>query len=319
MASLSLDLDNEWAYLKTHGDSNWKAYPSYLGVVVPRIVEMLSRHELNMTVFVVGKDASLATNYGPLAEIAGAGHEIGNHSQLHEPWLHLYSEVELEKDIAEAEAHIEAATGQKPCGFRGPGFSYSLAMLRVLARRGYSYDASTLPSYIGPLARLYYFATGQFSPDERKRLGRLFGSWRDGFRPLRPYRWSFEGGELTEIPVTTFPWIRIPIHLSYVMYLAGYSPALAYAYFRTALRACSISGIQPSILLHPLEFLDGSDVPSLRFFPSMGIPLMQKLSVVERCIGYLKRLYDVRTLAEHAVAVAADRQMLEVVPNEGHL
>ena len=30
LASLSLDLDNQWSYMKTHGDAGWEALPTYL-------------------------------------------------------------------------------------------------------------------------------------------------------------------------------------------------------------------------------------------------------------------------------------------------
>ena len=36
IASLSFDLDDKWAYLKTNGDPAWKSYPSYLELLVPR-------------------------------------------------------------------------------------------------------------------------------------------------------------------------------------------------------------------------------------------------------------------------------------------
>ena len=39
LASLSLDLDNKWSYMKTHGDAGWEAFPSYLDIVVPRVLE----------------------------------------------------------------------------------------------------------------------------------------------------------------------------------------------------------------------------------------------------------------------------------------
>ena len=48
-----------------------------------------------------------------------------------------------------------------PSGFRGPGYSLSDDVLRVLVDRGYRYDCSTLPTVIGPLAREYYFRTRQ--------------------------------------------------------------------------------------------------------------------------------------------------------------
>ena len=316
LASLSLDLDNEWAYLKTHGDPAWESYPSYLSTVVPRILHVLARRKLLITVFVVGQDAALEYNHEALAQIASAGHEIGNHSLRHDPWLHLFSEHDLEQELAEAERHIQAATGQKPIGFRGPGYSQSSTMLRVLARRGYAYDASSLPSFIGPIARAYYFATGQFDAEQRERLNRLFGSWKDGLRPLKPYRWRLNGTSLLEMPVTTFPVIRVPIHLSYVMYLAGFSTVLAQTYFNTALWTCRLFGVEPSILLHPLDFLGGEDVPRLQFFPSMKMSSQQKIAIVERCLDSMVHLFDVRSVGEHAAVVATRKNLPEVEPND---
>src|SRR5580765_6513255 len=99
IASLSLDLDNQWSYMKTHGDAGWESFPSYLDIVVPRVLEFLKARNLKITVFVVGQDAALDKNREALNSIAHAGHEIGNHSFHHEPWLHLYSEKELEAEL----------------------------------------------------------------------------------------------------------------------------------------------------------------------------------------------------------------------------
>ena len=41
LASLSLDLDDQWTYMKTHGDPEWEQYPSYLSYAVPRILDFL--------------------------------------------------------------------------------------------------------------------------------------------------------------------------------------------------------------------------------------------------------------------------------------
>ena len=314
IASLSLDLDNEWAYLKTRGDPAWEAMPSYLDCVVPRILEMLARRGLRITFFVVGQDAALQKNRKALGQLAAAGHEIGNHSHRHEPWLHLYSEDELERELAEAEAHIEAATGRRPDAFRGPGYSLSETTLRVLLRRGYRYDASTLPTFLGPLARAYYFMTARLEPGERRKRAMLFGSIRDGLRPLRPYRWQLPEGTMLEIPVTTLPFFRVPIHLSYVLYLSAFSPLLARAYFETALRICRLAGVEPSILLHPLDFLGAEDVPSLVFFPGMRLSAAQKLERVEHCLARMQALYDVRSLGEHATAAGARTSLRTIVP-----
>src|SRR6266550_3424612 len=151
LASLSLDLDNQWSYMKTHGDAGWDSYPTYLPLVVPRVLDILRRRGLRITFFIVGQDAARPENREALRSLADAGHEIGNHSFKHEPWLHLYSEEEIECELRSAEEAIEQATGKRPIGFRGPGFSVSESVLRVLARRGYEYDASTFPTFLGPL------------------------------------------------------------------------------------------------------------------------------------------------------------------------
>lgn len=304
LASLSLDLDNQWSYMKTHGDAGWESYPSYLDVLVPRVLEFLKARNLTITVFVVGQDAALEKNRKALQAIAEGGHEIGNHSFHHEPWLHLYSEAEIEKELASAEEHIVRATGQRPRGFRGPGFSLSTTVLQVLARRGYQYDCSTLPTYLGPLARAYYFMTSKFSPEEREKRNALFGSMRDGLRSLKPYRWRLEEGTLTEIPVTTMPFLKVPIHVSYLLYLSVLSPTLAKLYFRVAIMLCRLTGTQVSLLLHPLDFLGRDDVPALSFFPGMGLTSEQKLKVVGDALTLLSDHYTVVTMRQHAADVA---------------
>jgi len=244
LASVSLDVDNLWSYMKTHGDAGWEARPSYLDVFCPAALESLSRLNLRITFFLVGVDAEREDNHAPLRSLAAAGHEIGNHSHEHEPWLHLYTREQLEHEIATAEASIERATGQLPRGFRGPGFSWSPTLLEVLAARGYLYDASTFPTYLGPLARAYYFWTAKLSRAEREKRKALFGDFREGFRPLKPYHWRLGSGDrLLEIPVTTMPVLKAPFHLSYLLFLSRYSEGLMMAYLRTAIALCRATGV----------------------------------------------------------------------------
>src|SRR5262249_35025007 len=191
-----------------------------LEVVVPRVLEFLRRRDLTITFFIVGQDAALAKNHAALRSIADAGHEIGSHSFLHEPWMQNYSREKIEAEITAAEEHIENATGRRPIGFRCPGLNcLSRATLQTLVQRGYFYDASTFPSHVLPLARALYFATTKLSPEQRRERRALGGTVRDGFRPLRPYRWQMGNGTLIEVPVTTMPVLRVPIHFTYLLYL----------------------------------------------------------------------------------------------------
>ncbi len=299
-ASLSLDLDNKWSYLKTHGDAGWESFPSYLDMMVPRVLDFLKARNLRITFFIVGQDAALEKNREALGQIAAAGHEIGNHSFHHEPWLHLYSEAELEGEMASAEEHIERATGRRPVGFRGPGFSFSDTTLRVLKRRGYQYDASTFPTFLGPLARAYYLMTTKLSPEERRQRRALFGSLRDGRRPIKPYHWQVDDGTLIEIPVTTMPIFRLPIHVSYILYLSGFAPALAIGYFQTAIKLCRMTNTQPSLLLHPLDFLGPDDTQDLSFFPGMRLASEEKLNIVGQVLSMMSDNFTMMTIQQHA-------------------
>lgn len=307
VASISLDLDNLWSYLKTYGDASWVAYPTFIPTVVPRLLDVLDHHALRGTVFIVGKDTEDPRNLDSLRSITAAGHEVGNHSFHHEPWLHAYTREQISDEIERAESGIESATGARPRGFRGPGYSLSPDLLDVLAGRGYEFDASTLPTWIGPLARAYYFRASQMTDEEREIRSRLFGTARDGLRPIRPYYWQLSEQQLLEIPVTTMPVARIPMHFSYVLYLHQASPAVARAYFRTALRACQLRGVGPSLLLHPLDLIDASDAPGAEFFPGMALPATDKLAVIDWCLRQLSSRFDVRSCGEHARVLSASR------------
>jgi len=316
VASVSLDLDNLWSYLKTYGDESWTSLPTFLPTVVPRLLDVFDTAGITGTVFVVGQDTEIDENCEPLAAIAAAGHELGNHSFSHEPWLHRYSRERIGEELARTEAGLLRITGRRPIGFRGPGYSLSATLLELLEERGYEYDASSLPTWIGPLARRYYFRTAGLSNEEREERSRLFGRARDGLRPVRPYRWRGAGGGLVELPVTTMPLIRLPIHFSYVLYIHGKSPAAAKAYFRTALRACALIGVGPALLLHPLDLLDEGDAKGAGFFPGMGLNAADKRIVVDWCLRELTSRFDVRGSAEHARAVGATSLPQRTAPRD---
>ena len=312
-ASLSLDLDNQWAYMKTHGDAGWQSHPSYLDEVVPRILEFLAARRLTISFFIVGQDAAFEKNRPALRAIAAAGHEIGNHSFRHEPWLHLYTPAELDQELRQAEDAIEQACGVRPRGFRGPGFSLSENTLETLSRRGYDYDATVFPNLLNPLARAYLFSTSKLTAEEKEQRSALFGTWKDAFRPVRPFQWRLRSGELLEIPVTTLPGLKIPMHLSYLIYLGKFSRAAARSYFRLALGVCAASGTQPSILLHPLDFMGREDCPALAFFPGMHMTRERKLAIVAELFDILAARFETITMCEHARRAAADRGRLRTL------
>jgi hypothetical protein len=313
-ASLSLDLDNLWSYMKTAGIAGWEDFPSYLDLVTPRILERLDRHGLKITFFIVGQDAALKQNTAALRMIADAGHEIANHSFHHEPWLSRASRNAMNAELQQAEDAIGEATGRRTVGFRGPSFCLSTPLLETLCERGYEYDASTLPTFLGPLARAYYFTRSDLTAEDRKKRSLLFGSLADGLRPIRPYQWKLKSGSMIEIPVTMIPVARAPFHLTYLAFLATHSNAAATAYWKAALTACRTFAVQPSVLLHPLDFLGSDDLDILSRFPGMKLPSERKLAIVDMVLSDLARTHRVLTMRAHTSELKA-RNMTQRQPS----
>ncbi|MFI5185145.1 MAG: polysaccharide deacetylase family protein [Chitinophagales bacterium] len=316
IASISLDLDNQWSYMKIHGDDGWDKYPSYFDIFVPHILNVLDELDLKITFFIVGKDAESADNRKYLKMITDKGHEVGNHSYHHESWLQTYTYDEIEKEIISAENAISNATGQKPLGFRGPGFSWSKDLLKVLESRGYLYDASTLPTYLGPLARKYYFWKSSLSKEEKKSRKELFGKFSEGFRKLKPYYWKLEEEKkIVEIPVTTMPIVKLPFHLSYLIYLSNISMGLMNFYLQTALLLCKLTRTPISFLLHPLDIIGGDQIKELSFFPGMNVNSDRKVFVFKKAIKQILKHHQLVNMTEHYEYLAKNSKMKQFSVN----
>ncbi|HPE56027.1 MAG TPA: polysaccharide deacetylase family protein [Bacteroidales bacterium] len=300
-ASISLDLDNQWSYMKIHGDEGWDKYPSYFDIFVPHVLNILDDLKIKITFFIVGKDASIEFNKPYLHQIIKRGHELGNHSFNHESWLQKYSHDEIVKEINDSHQILSDIAGELLVGFRGPGFSWSPDLLEVLSEKGYIYDASTLPTWIGPLARKYYFMTSGLSKEERKDRSELFGKFSDGLRSNKPYTWNLNNGKnIFEIPVSVIPVLRVPFHLSYLLYLSGFSMALMKLYLNIAIGFCKMTGTEPSFLLHPLDLVGGDQIKELAFFPGMQISSERKTKVFKEIISALSKHFELVNMSTFA-------------------
>ena len=132
---------------------------------------------------------------------------------------------------------------------------------------------------------------------ERKEL---FGKASDGFQSLREYNWRDGEDQLLEIPVTTFPFCKVPIHASYLLYLGQFSTHLARLYFAMAMKTCRLANVSPSFLLHPLDFLGREDQTGLDFFPGMDQSAERKIRLLEQLLSSITKRFDVVPMREHA-------------------
>jgi len=185
LASLSLDLDNEWSYLKTHGDASWEALPSYLDVAVPRgaraaEIPRPDDHVLSSSARTPRSNATTT----PSSQLSKAGHEIGK--PLVPSRNRGCTSIRRSRSATSSRAprrRSPRSPAWLPVGFRGPGYSLSPTVLNVLIERGYLYDASTLPTIVGPLARAFYF---RLVEARRQATRRALRSVRERGRGVAP-------------------------------------------------------------------------------------------------------------------------------------
>lgn len=99
----------------------------------PIVLDLLARHKLQATFFVVGEKA---VKYPELIEnIIDQGHTLGNHSWNHDYYLMLRSPKTLAKDIHNTQK-ILFKSGIRPLLFRPPAGITGPRLAKVLAREG---------------------------------------------------------------------------------------------------------------------------------------------------------------------------------------
>jgi hypothetical protein len=148
---------------------------------------------------------------------------------------------------------------------------------------------------------MYYFWNSKLTKEERESRKELFGSYKEGFYPLKPFNWKLKNNQtLLEIPVTTMPVFKIPFHLSYLLYISGYSMLLMKAYLSFSLMMCKLTRTPPSVLLHPLDLISGDKVPQLSFFPGMNISTQKKVEVFKYALKRIQKDFEILPMLQFA-------------------
>ena len=108
-------------------------------VAVPRLLDLLARHQLEQTFFVPGW---CVENYPATIEgILAGGHELAHHGYMHER----LNQISRDDERASLQRGIEAivrASGRRPRGFRAPSYTMSRHTLGLLLDEGIEYDSS---------------------------------------------------------------------------------------------------------------------------------------------------------------------------------
>ncbi|MDX1871590.1 polysaccharide deacetylase [Mycolicibacterium sp. 120266] len=145
-ASFSFDVDAESAVLWGNDAVaarmsviSHQAYGPLVGV--PRILDLLERHQIPATFFVPGHTAHRYPD--AVRSIVAAGHEIAHHGYLHEQPTALTMDEEIEA-LDRGLAALAEVAGVRPVGYRAPMWDLSWRTPDLLAERGFLYDSSLM-------------------------------------------------------------------------------------------------------------------------------------------------------------------------------
>jgi len=143
-AIISVDMDAESGLLFTNPETATQldvmvhqAYDVRTGVY--RLLDVFERKEIRTSFFIPGH----AIERWPetVRDIVVAGHEIGHHGYLHE-YLAGMDREEEEKILLRGLAAFEKVVGQRPQGYRAPGFKVNYWTPELLIKHGFIYDSS---------------------------------------------------------------------------------------------------------------------------------------------------------------------------------
>jgi len=308
-ATLSIDLDDLWSYRRSFGLPADPAMASLLPLAIPRFLAFMQRHHLHGTAFVVGADALRPEHTHLFRAIAQAGHEIGNHSLSHAGDLEAWPVEQQRADLEAAHAAIQAASGFSPHGFRGPSFRVSGALLETVRALRYHYDASSFPNSLGALARRWQARNAARLGAQPVLAADTFGSRASARLPLRSYAWDLPGGSLVEVPVTTLPGLRIPIHGTYLQHLADSSTIAARAYAFAIVTSCRLARVAPHYLLHATDFIGCDDALESGFLPGMRRGWQAKVALLDVLVGRLRASFELMPIDAFVSRLQAGRDL----------
>ena len=111
-------------------------------VAIPRILDLLDKHQLKTTFFTPGWTIDQFTE--SVEEILSRGHELGAHGYFHERLAELSKKQE--ETVFEMTMTTFDKVGVKPEGFRAPSWLISDWTLELIQRLGFRYDSNMMDS-----------------------------------------------------------------------------------------------------------------------------------------------------------------------------
>lgn len=304
-AAISSDIDTLNSIYKGQGCHRAAGYTyAELHMGLENFSRFLEPYGIRATLFMVGQDFLREKNHSYIKAVVNEGHEIANHTFSHSQGFRLLSPEQKELEIEKMETLCAKVTGQKPIGFRSPGWNISDDALPILQRRGYLYDSSLFPTSLMPLLKYLHWRT-MHSRQGGDRT--TMGQWQYMFAMANPYRTSKtslarRGTEgIVEFPITVTPIIRLPFFATFLL-------ATGLDLFKLSYQALKAWKRPIQFQFHLSDFVDyhhpdlADQVPQ----PGQGLyvpkalytPFSEKIKLFRQVLDIMAGDYSFHTLAQ---------------------
>ncbi|MHC5007607.1 MAG: XrtA system polysaccharide deacetylase [Planctomycetota bacterium] len=145
-AAMSIDVE-DWFHTENLkaaiARDSWDDRESRVERNTDRMLEMMARHDVRCTCFILGWVADKVPQL--VKRIADAGHEVASHGYGHELIYEIGPDA-FRRDIDRARKLLEDLTGHRVRGYRAPNFSITDWAIDLLQETGHEYDSSAFPT-----------------------------------------------------------------------------------------------------------------------------------------------------------------------------
>ena len=194
---------------------------------IPYLLHLLDELKIKATFFISGE---VVMKYADIIHgIVEHGHEIASHGFKHNVDYSATSKTEMTDQISKSKKILEDEIGVTPLGFRAPQFQINDDIYDVLHALNFKYDSSMVR----------------------------------GFLPTRYNNWgipseSFIKNNLLEIPISTIPYIRLPLGLLWIN-------AMGFITFRFLSERIKFTDMIV-LYLHPFDLIEAKSKKDFGFF-----------------------------------------------------
>jgi hypothetical protein len=285
LCAVSVDLDELPNYFNIHG---LPVEPGVAHLVydvgLARLGDFASALRVPMSLFAIGEDLARPASASALRALHAAGHAIENHSLSHRYDLSRLGPRTIADEIEGGARAIANAVGERPEGFRAPGYTVSDALFDALEDARIVFDSSVFPCPPYYAAKIAVLASMRVLGKKSASIAdtpRVLIAPTSPYRPGRPW-WRRGARSFVEQPIQVTPRARLPF-IGTSVALAG--PTIARMLGRSLARETFVT-----LELHGIDFLareDGLETLARRQ-RELQTPLSARLDALTAAIETLR-------------------------------